>query len=73
MDALRAREKGLLSELSEVIKREEIYISVLSSLNGDDAEDIEQELRDIRKDRQKLTHELNLVRSKINNCVKEEE
>lgn len=65
MDALRCEEQALVKELEDVIKREEVLISVLPSLSGEDADDMEQELREIREERQSITHKLNLVRSKL--------
>lgn len=65
MDALLKEEQKLLSDLQDVIKREEVLIVVLTSLSGEDADDMEQELREIREERQGITHKLNLVRSKI--------
>ena len=65
MDVLVQEEQALIKELSDVIKREEVFISVFSSLSGAEAEDMESELREIRYERQAITHRLNLVRSKM--------
>ena len=65
MDFLRGKEQDLLKDLEDVIKREEVLISVLPSLSGEDADDMEQELREIRNERQSITHELSLVRNKM--------
>lgn len=65
MDFLLEEEKSLVEELEDVIKREEVLISVLSTLSGDDADDVEQDLRELREERQNLTHQLNLIRSKV--------
>ena len=65
MTELLKEEQDLMCELQNVIKREEVLISVLSSLSGEDADDMEQELREIREERQNIAHKLNLVRNKI--------
>lgn len=65
MTELLKEEQDLMCELQNVIKREEVLISVLSSLSGEDADDMEQELHEIREERQNIAHKLNLVRNKI--------
>lgn len=65
MDALREREKELQSELEDVVKREEVLIAVYQTLVGSDADDIEGDLRELRHDRERITHDLQVVRSRI--------
>ena len=65
MEALKERERELQSELEDVVKREEVLIAVYQTLTGSDADDIEGDLRELRGDRERITHDLQVVRSRI--------
>lgn len=60
-------EESLKAELEEVIKREEVLIAVYQTLVGSDADDIEEELREIRTERGNIVHKLHTIRSRIKN------
>lgn len=61
-----ARERDALNlELQETIKREEVLIAVLSTLNKKGAADLEGDLRIIRTERMELVHKLNDINNKI--------
>ena len=65
MCTLKNRERQLQEELEDVVKREEILIAVYQTLSGSDADDIESDLRELRIDRNRIEHDLKLVRSKL--------
>lgn len=58
-------EESLKAELEEVIKREEVLIAVYQTLSGSDADDIEEELREIRTERGNIVHKLHTIKSRI--------
>lgn len=62
---LSKEEEDLKSELEEVVKREEVLIAVYQTLLGADADDIEEELREIRTERGNIVHKLHTLRSRI--------
>lgn len=63
-DLVRQRDE-LQADLNDAIKREEVLISVLSTLNKKEAADIEGDLRMIRQERMELVHKLNDINKKI--------
>lgn len=65
MCTLKNRERQLQEELEDVVKREEVLIAVYQTLSGSDADDIESDLRELRIDRNRIEHDLKLVRSKL--------
>lgn len=65
MCTLKNRERQLQEELEDVVKREEVLIAVYQTLSGSDADDIESDLRELRIDRNRIEHDLKLVRSKF--------
>lgn len=65
MEELQIYQSELQAELTDAIKREEVLISVLSTLSKREAADIEGDLREIRKERMELVHKLSNVTNKL--------